>query len=153
MRKAKPTTQEKQAANEVQKPLNNVVRSVRLAQAGLDDSEQLEFYKPSDWFLSEDHDFSSPFYIAKARLYTKGEWGNRVILTLAAEAIDGERSLVSLPENGQRLGYVEYFSSNTVAIGPCCFKRLDTGKGNPYYQICDASEAEGIAEDDEDVAF
>ena len=144
-RTPKPTAKEKALATVAQSTAP-VVKSRRLADAGLDDGESLEYFKPGDWFSAEEDDYSQVFSIAKAYHYTKGDFGPRVIFTLTDS--EGARSLCSLPENDQRLAYVNYFKDNTIPLGPCRFKRLDTGKGNPYYQICDADEA-GQIEDAE----
>ena len=138
-RTPKPSTKEKALATIAQAPIGAQIRS--LAQAGLDDSEQLEFFKPDTWFQSDEDDYSNPFAILSARLWTKGQYGARVILKLAEGGINGERSLVSLPADDSRIALANTFKLDTRPIAPCVFKRLDTGKGNPYYAIADAKEA------------
>lgn len=150
-RKPKPSTKEKALATVAQAPIGAQVRS--LAQAGLDDSEQLYFFKPDAWFDSDEDDFSNPFAILSARLWTKGQYGPRVILKLAEGGINGDRSLVSLPANDSRIALANTFKLDTRPITPCVFKRLDTGKGNPYYAIANAKEAVTVDSEDDEVPF
>lgn len=145
--KVKPSAKQKALAT-VAQSTGPVVRTRSLSQAGLNDGEQLEFYNPLDWFESEEDYYSKPFVITKARLSTKGQFGNKVIFTLTEGDADGERSLVSLPADDSRLRYVYYFNQNTIGLGPCVFKKLDTGKAHPYYAIAEADEAGQENEDE-----
>ena len=143
--KPKPSAKEKALASVAQAPIGAQIRS--LAQAGLDDSEQLEFYRCDDWFDSEESDYSNPFVIIKAK---HSKLKNKLILTLAENDINGKRSMVSLPFDDMRARYVAYFNTNTIPLGPCVFKRIDSGKGNPYIAIADAKEAGSVDSNNDD---
>jgi hypothetical protein len=151
----KPTKQESKAATELQAPekpkddpKKNLFKSARrLSDSGIkiDDGTDVGYYHPEDYFPDgmEDGSMSNPFWITNA-IQMKGKFGPLVRLTLV-EA-DKSTGWVSLSlGNGdspieERVKLVNYFKTNTQAIGPCVFVALPSQYGKPFMSIQEAPD-------------
>jgi hypothetical protein len=154
IRKQTPSTEEVQAATELQAPRSTKLRKLpeppngvipapmqprSLKDANLD-SNRHQFVKSAALFNSDDDEVSMAFVIHGAKRWpnTLSPGKFQIVFTIQLVG-EKDKYLLSLSEDDSRMEYVAYFSTNTIPLGPVELVKLPSKKGlNDYLSIQDS---------------
>jgi|SRR5882724_4755962 len=125
-------------AQQTQRPAQPTakVKPLTMSSLGLGEMPVGNWVKADDYFTSDEDFFSAPFVITGARKRTN-QFGSQVVFDLCDE-LGGEKYLLSLQQNDERLEFVHHFERKTEPIGYCVFQRIQGNQPNPYMKIVGA---------------